>query len=103
MSENLTPEQRAAQITIGGFDFCRPGDPLCEDHKRIAAAIRDAVEAERRQHLKIIHDYMKGCEATAQKLADSTDETDNNMYWRADGASDALEAVAQLIDPTVNW
>lgn len=41
----------------------------------------------------IIREYQMQCEETAAKLADDESETGQLMYWRADGASDALEAL----------
>ena len=43
---------------------------------------------------QIVDEYRYECERTRMKFAEATDETSERIYWRADGASDALEIVA---------
>jgi hypothetical protein len=57
----------------------------------VAVAETRGAERERESIIKRLEVYMRGCEETGCKLADSDDEVSSNMYWRADGASDALE------------
>lgn len=40
-----------------------------------------------------VKNYRLKCEETGTKLSDSEDESSQRMYWRADGAADALETV----------
>lgn len=40
-----------------------------------------------------VKDYRLKCEQTGVDLADKEDESSQRMYWRADGAADALEIV----------
>lgn len=61
--------------------------------ERDDAKARDAEECKR-----IVLDYMAQCEQTGCDLSEKEDEISKRMYWRANGAADALEIVAQKID-----
>jgi hypothetical protein len=39
----------------------------------------------------LLRDYMEKCEQTGCDLAEKTDEVSERMYWRCDGAADAIE------------
>jgi hypothetical protein len=69
---------------------------------RIAAALADAHKAGMREAAEIAKDYRLRCEQTGCDLADKEDESSQRMYWRADGASDALEIIeGQIKDAAI--
>lgn len=63
----------------------------------LEAAERRGAEVERAATVNILTEYMLTCEGTGCKLAEAEDETSVNMYWRADGAADALEHLIGIL------
>lgn len=85
----------------------RPHAPLTDGQKigvmreYLAKVVSEAEEEVKRVWVercaKELDEYRRQCEQTATKLSEATDETNERMYWRADGASDALEALADRL------
>ena len=61
-----------------------------------------ASEAERaavwNEAIEIAKDYEKECSETTVKFSESDDKTSERIYWRADGACDALEHLWQRFE-----
>lgn len=51
---------------------------------------------------QVIKDYQAKCDETAAKYAEDETETGQQLYWRADGASDAMEALLILVRGNTN-
>ena len=62
------------------------------------AAIEAALKARDERAAKICNDYEHRCAETCAQTQNASEGTsESRTYWRADGASDALEIVAEAI------
>lgn len=83
------------QLALVAADFTRKHiHTVATPSDEVAQRARVAGLEEAANRLK---DYRLRCEQTGCELADKEDESSQRMYWRADGASDALETVEQEI------
>lgn len=72
------------QAIADNFVIFSSGIPRQMQQPDAATRMRDLCVAK-------VRDYRLKCEQTGVQLADKEDEGSQRMYWRADGAADALE------------
>lgn len=61
------------------------------------AALSDKLKTHQSDIQQAIKDYQAMCDETAAKYAEDETETGRQLYWRADGASDAMDALLILV------
>lgn len=99
MTEMRTFEKWLKSVSLGGISSAVSQRKVSEReiYEWMESAYIDGQDDAIKTVARIMKAYIKQCEKTGCDLSEKTDETSNNMYWRADGAADALEAILQEI------
>jgi len=91
-----------ARFVLRCIRGCATDDQYIETLERIKTAFvsvrDDASTSMRSACIEKVKEYRLKCEQTGVDLSEKEDESSQRMYWRADGAADALEIVERELE-----